>query len=571
MTAASVLRLIELPLLAKELNEQAAQKRTYVIRFIYAGILFTAACALFYGNFLQGGGGSASGLGQGRQMFEMLVKLQFWTIYLFVPAISCGCLTVEKERNSLGLLLITSLTPWEIVFQKLIGRLVPMLTFVVLSFPLMAVAYSFGGITQDYLWSGIVLLVLACIEAAALSVMCSAWYPTTVEAFVGNYVLFVVLSFVVPFGWGPWLFQHASDESLAVTLVQCTFSIFLTAGFVLAARLSLEARAFISPKNVLLALFHALDGFFNAANAEIGGVILVKDGDPLPGDEPVAWRETTKKSLGTFRYLFRVLVALELPLLAVCTSLRSFSPGGPDVGSVSRLLYGLWFLGGAMIVVHAGSVMSSERTRQTLDVLLATPMPGRELLRQKLWGVRRLRHVLLVPFLTIFVFEFWWFQASEYRWLYLPIAIATAAVYLPLITWLALWMGLKVKSQIKAILATISLVAAWLLFPAVVRALFLDIAGRRVPFVIEWLLALSPSELIMEIERLVPFALMARREALAAHVVSFLILATVNLLFHCWLWYLVRGRCLKDADRLLGRLEGPGEGLPEPIAVTAWE
>jgi ABC-type transport system involved in multi-copper enzyme maturation permease subunit len=571
MSAATFLRLVELPLLAKELNEQAAQKRTYVIRFLYAAILFTAACGLFYGNFLQGGGGSASGLGQGRQMFENLVTLQFWTIYLFVPAISCGCLTVEKERNSLGLLLITSLTPWEIVFQKLFGRLVPMLTFVVLSFPLMAVAYSFGGITQDYLWSGIVLLVLACIEAGALSVMCSAWYPTTVEAFVGNYVLFVVLSFVLPFGWGPWLFEHASDESLAVTLVQCTFSIFLTAGFVLAARLALEARAFISPKNVLLGLFHALDRFFNDANAITGGVILVKDGDPLPADEPVAWRETTKKSLGTFRYLFRVLVALELPLLAVCTSLRSFSPGGPDVGSVSRLLYGLWCLGGAMIVVHAGSVMSAERTRQTLDVLLTTPMTGRELLRQKLWGVRRLRHVLLVPFLTVFLFEFWWFQASEYRWLYLPFALGTTAVYLPLITWLALWTGLNVKSQIKAILTTIGMVAGWLLLPVIVRALFIQIAGRRVPVWLDWLLALSPSELIAEIEGLVPLAHVARREAFAAHVWSFLILAVVNLLFHAALWYAIRRRCLQNADRLLGRLEGPGEGFPEPIAVTAWE
>src|SRR5258707_203687 len=239
MSAAHILRLFELPLLAKELNEQAAQKRTYVIRFLYAGILFTAACGLFYGNFLQTGGGSASGLGHGRQMFQNLVTLQFWTIYLFVPAISCGCLTVEKERNSLGLLLITSLTPWEIVFQKLFGRLVPMLTFVVLSFPLMAVAYSFGGITQDYLWSGIVLLVLACLQAAALSVLCSAWFPTTVEAFVANYTLFLILYNLLPSGLAGKLFEQASDASLHEMLLRLTFSAILTAGFLLAARLAL--------------------------------------------------------------------------------------------------------------------------------------------------------------------------------------------------------------------------------------------------------------------------------------------------------------------------------------------
>src|SRR5258708_4538534 len=160
-----------------------------------------------------------------------------------------------------------------------------------------------------------------------------------------------------------------------------------------------------------------------------------------------------------------------------------------------------------MIVVHAGSVVSSERTRQTLDVLLTTPMAGEELLRQKLWGVRRLRHVLLVPFLTIFFFEFWWFQGSGYRWLCLPLSLATGAVYLPLVTWLALWMGLNVKSQFKAILTTIGLITGWLLLPEIVRALLIDMAGRRVPAWLDCVLALSPSELIAGIEGLVPLAL----------------------------------------------------------------
>ena len=142
MSGVRLLRMFELPLLAKELNEQAARKRTYFMRFAYASLLFAAACGLFYGNFLQEGGGSAGGLGQGRRMFEHLVNLQFWSIYLLLPAVSCGCLTIEKERNSLGLLLITSLSPWQIVFQKLLGRVVPMLTFVLLSFPLMAVVVT---------------------------------------------------------------------------------------------------------------------------------------------------------------------------------------------------------------------------------------------------------------------------------------------------------------------------------------------------------------------------------------------------------------------------------------------
>jgi ABC-type transport system involved in multi-copper enzyme maturation permease subunit len=570
MTVDRIVRFCELPLLAKELNEQAAQRKTYVVRFLYAGILFTAACGMFYGSFLQGDGGSTGGLGQGRQMFEKLVGLQFLTIYLFLPAISCGCLSIEKERNTLGLLLITTLTPWQIVLQKLLGRVVPMLTFVLLSFPLMAVAYSFGGITADYLWSGIVLLMLTCVEAAALSVMCSAWYPTTVEAFIGNYVLFLVLFFTLRAGWGPWLFNQSSDASFTQTLRSLWFPVALTGGFLWGARIFVETRAFVPPKNVLLGLFQRLDRFFNKANSNsvTRGIVLVKDGELLPGQDPVAWRETSKKSLGTFRYLFRILVALELPLIAVCSSLSVWTPLGPDISVVSRLLYVLWLLAAAMIIVHAGSVMAAERTRQTLDVLLATPIPGEQILKQKLQGVRRLIRVLIVPFLTIFGFELWWFLGSDYRGTYLVLSLLSIAVYLPLLAWLALWMGLKIRSQMKAVLGTIALVGGWLLVPRIVRRFFGDILGTGVPVLIEGLLALNPIEQIVGIEDLNTTAQMVSTKARQQGYLPFLILSGINFALYGLAWYIIRRRCLAHADSLLGRLEPPdyltGVTVPKP-------
>jgi hypothetical protein len=285
----------------------------------------------------------------------------------------------------------------------------------------------------------------------------------------------------------------------------------------------------------------------------------------------VAWRETTKKSLGTFRYLFRVLVVLELPLLFVLQSLHVTSPGGPDVARISNLLYGLWCLGAAMIVVHAGSVIAAERTRQTLDVLLASPLTGAEILRQKLRGVDRLIHVLLVPFLTIFVFEWWWYQTTVYRWLYLALALVSVAVYLPLVAWLALWIGLKVRSQIKAVLATTALVAFWLLMPAVVRTLLDDMTGIGVPAGVELLLAFSPAEQIPAIEGLNRAALLARKDAEAGQLLAFLGTLLANFAVHALLWRLVRHNCLRNADRLLGRLEAPANHIPAPVAVTAWE
>jgi hypothetical protein len=287
----------------------------------------------------------------------------------------------------------------------------------------------------------------------------------------------------------------------------------------------------------------------------------------------VAWRETTKKSLGTFRYLFRVLVMLELPLIIVCSSLSAWTPLGPDIAVISRLLYVLWLLTSAMIIVHAGSVMAAERTRQTLDVLLATPLPGEQILKQKLQGVRRLIRVMLVPFLTIFGFEVWWFQGSEYRTTYLVLSLVSIAVYLPLLAWLALWMGLKVRSQMKAVLGTIALVAGWLLVPRVVRAVFDGMLGASVPVLIEGLLALNPIEQIVAIEDLNTTAGLVSTKARQQGFLPFLILSGINFSLYGLLWYVVRRRCLSCADRLLGRLEPAGylSGIQwsEPPASSA--
>jgi ABC-type transport system involved in multi-copper enzyme maturation permease subunit len=418
----------------------------------------------------------------------------------------------------------------------------------------MAVAYSFGGVTEDYLWSGTLLLVLTCLEVGALSIACSAYFPTTVEAFVGNYVIFLVLYAVLPFAWGPRLFDQADRVPFVVTAVWCFPILMLTGGFLLTAWMCVESRAFVPPSNVLLGLFKRLDAWFNDMNRVTGGIVLVRDGEPLPGDRPIAWRETAKKSLGTFRYLFRVLVVIELPLLFICAALRLAVPGGASLQPISACLFIVWVLAAAMIIVHAGSVISSERTRQTLDVLLATPMSGRELVLEKLQGVRRLIGVLLVPFLTIFAFETWWNQSATYRWIYFPLACAALAVYLPLIVWIALCVGLKVRSQIKAVLAVAAIIGGWLLVPTVAGHVWTDVLGYALVDPLSQLLLLNPAALIPALERTGAVVMPPPGSRQVASFSPSWLTFGANLLLHGWVLYALRRWCLANADRLLGRL-----------------
>ena len=136
---------VGLPLLAKELLEQAARKRTYIVRVVYAALLFFAASLFFYETLKVGTASPLAVLGRGKDLFAILVGLQFAGIYSFMPAMTCAVLTHEKERASLQLLFLTRLGPWTILFEKLTSRLIPMFGFLLLSLPLLAFAYTLGG------------------------------------------------------------------------------------------------------------------------------------------------------------------------------------------------------------------------------------------------------------------------------------------------------------------------------------------------------------------------------------------------------------------------------------------
>jgi len=529
----------EMPLLAKELIEQAARRRTYVVRFVYAATLFVIALFLFYGSAW--GNPEAGNLGQGRYMFEQLVVLQFWAISLFVPALVSGVITIEKEQDSLSLLLLTTLTPESILFQKLAGRLVPVLSFLLLSFPLMAVAYSFGGVSDTHLWSGITLSVASTVQIGVLSLMCSAYFPTTAGAFVASYLCVVLVRMTVMFDGLEWFLTVTQrDGSTWVGLLMILLSCLVAFGI---ARASLVRRAFVAPRNAVLQVFHYLDGVANEANEITGGVVLFEDQNLLPEDQAIAWRETAKKPLGTARYLFRVLTILELPILATCQIIQGKSRSAAD--SVSVLLFVLWAVSAVLVAVHAAGLLSSERTRQTLDVLLTIPMTGRQIILEKFQGVRRLMIVLLVPFATIFWFQDWWRGLSTYYYWFC--SALTVAIFLPLVAWFSLWVGLKIRSQRRAILTSLSVISVWAIVPLAMQYGLGRLLGDSVLRASSYVFALSPSLVIPAVERVgINRAISPSMTELAQYAVSFAV--------HAGLLFFFRAQCLRRADTLLGRV-----------------
>ncbi|MGQ0636770.1 MAG: hypothetical protein ACT4QC_19335 [Planctomycetaceae bacterium] len=576
-----------LPLLAKELIEQAARRRTYVVRVGYACLLFVAACLLFYSILLIGATSPFAVLGRGSEMFAMLMGLQFAGVYLFMPAITGGLITQEKERNSLVLLFLTKLGPWTILFEKLLSRVIPMGCFLLLSLPLLAYAYSLGGITHWHLWIGVWMLFVAVLQAGSLALLCSTVLRTTVGSLIGSYVLLLatilgpMFVLLVLTGFDPnRLFQTLRNSGTDVneTFVMFPlvpafihFSLSLGTGLyglssaalycvptllqcgvcLIAARVFLVRQAFAGPRNPLRELFQVADRAAKTLNENrvTRGVTLIGDGVTLPETQPIFWRETTKRSLGRTRYLARVLVAIETPLVVLWFLIAAFTPESMSAAD-SLLLFLVWLLAALIVSVHAASLIAGERTHQTLDVLCVTPLAGRDILLQKFRGVQRVILVLLIPFVTLTLLQAFASAPSRnfHLWRYVICAGLAVSVYLPLVAWFSFLVGLLVKTQSRAIVGALGGIVGWCVLPLVfifmpVMILFEHSAGPK--SALTYFGLLSPAFIIPMNE----FNLLDEFTKLPWVAV------VLNFLGYGFALVVIRGVCLNYADQWLGRAE----------------
>ncbi|MDB5390132.1 MAG: gliding motility-associated transporter permease protein [Planctomycetaceae bacterium] len=606
MTFLQRLRNVGLPLLMKELLEQSARPRTYAVRVAYA-LLLLLTVAFFNAGELQaisrGVASFAGRLGVGREIFSSIIWFHFVGTYVFLPALVSGVLTVEKERNTLGLLLITRLGPWTIIIEKFASRIIPMFTFLLISLPLMSFAYSMGGMETHMLLLGIWFLMLSVLHVGSIAIMASAFFSGSMASFLGTYLLLSLGAIAIPlfdafflksaiahsligkslgyfslfppilFGMirsdiSSWTFGPLTDAFRTFFIsVPVLISILMNLTL---ARYFLVRRADIASTNPVLSLFKWFDSITFWANDRFArGVVLVKESHHLPEFDPVAWRETSKRSLGQFRYLVRVLVTLLFPTLMLMW-VACIMPSKTEFFQTAVIYwtFALWIISALLIAVTACNLIASERSRQTLDVLLTTPIGSRDLILQKLGGVRRLMFVCGTPLLCCLAFQTWrrtpfalgpnenfvynWGQHQPVSTLqcleYMITGGVTIIVLFHLTMWLAFWIGFRAKSTSKAILSTLGAIVAWCILPMVVMIILLNVVLGSVMSQTEgsgtmcWHLV-SPVFLVMVMESW-PLTML--------HWVPFFpVIVNSSLYGACW--YTIRFWVLNDADRGLGR------------------
>ena len=151
------------------------------------------------------------------------------------PVFSSGCITQERERQTLALLLTTLLTPGRIIIAKLLAvlRVSTVLTFLLTEQLLLA--YVLLQELRDRFWTLLVFLLIiatTCLATSSVGLMCSSLARRTSTAMVMTYLTLMVL-FVLPMGVSWYLEGISQDrqftsERLASITVTSPFSAALS-------------------------------------------------------------------------------------------------------------------------------------------------------------------------------------------------------------------------------------------------------------------------------------------------------------------------------------------------------
>ena len=196
------------PVIQREFVGMLRTRRSYVVLIGLAVAMSTLVIARWPSDGLVDLSGQ-----QSLQTFRVISFGLVAAVSLLVPVFPATSIVQEKRRNTLGLLLNSSLRPTDIFLGKLVATLGFVALLLLVTLPAVSACHALGGLSfnDNILWLYIVL-VMASLEYAAWALLVSSLATTTdgaMRATFGGVLLLTILSLI------PHYFLEGSEGTLA--------------------------------------------------------------------------------------------------------------------------------------------------------------------------------------------------------------------------------------------------------------------------------------------------------------------------------------------------------------------
>jgi ABC-type transport system involved in multi-copper enzyme maturation permease subunit len=138
--------------------------------------------------------GTALGATIGHAIFGGLLFVETLLVLVLAPAFTSGAISLEREKQTLDLLITTPLSTLGMVVGKLLSALTYVFLLILASIPLASLVFVFGGVGPEDLVRGYVLLFALAFGMGAIGLFISALAKRTQTATVITFVVVLGLS-----------------------------------------------------------------------------------------------------------------------------------------------------------------------------------------------------------------------------------------------------------------------------------------------------------------------------------------------------------------------------------------
>lgn len=171
----------------KELRGRMRGRRAFIILTIY--LLLLAGFALMVETLIERsfttGFGNSSALASaaiGQGIFAAVLLLMTLQVVFLASSSTSGAISLEREKQTLELLITTPITSAAIVVGKLLSALVYVFLLIAASIPLMAVVFVYGGVAPEDVVNGYIVLLVTALGLGSFGLLCSSLVKRTTAA-----------------------------------------------------------------------------------------------------------------------------------------------------------------------------------------------------------------------------------------------------------------------------------------------------------------------------------------------------------------------------------------------------
>ena len=488
-----------LPIVTRELRLASRRARTYWIR----GGLTLAASIYVLGLLSPSFRGVTSPAVTGRTLFQLIGGATFFLCLIAGAFVTADALSEEKREGTMGLLFLTNLRGYDVVFSKLVAKSLNSFYALIAILPLMSLPILFGGVTPGEFIRLAFVLVNTLFFSTAIGLAISSISTQGRRACLGT------LAFVGAMSGLPWLVDYVAGSPAAghfLTTFSPAYPWYLIdekryladpAGFSasfwlahLVGWIAVVAACFATPRtwkdfapNPRQALWQRRWRDWTLGTEADQRVLRLR----WLNINPVLWLARRERHRRAFFWGFLALYfALWFLSYLFLPKAWATSEGILVTGTLLHLVLKLW------LALEASRRLASDKRNGVLELLLVTPIEVSDILRGLVIGLKR---QFLLPFFVV--------TGIDVLLLLFGLSHSAKSATLPLfflagmglfaadafcLTWVGLWEGLSAKDGSQAFIRTLLQVLVFpsLLFVGLGGVIFVSGSGSLEPLIACW-------------------------------------------------------------------------------------